>query len=501
MSSLLTELAARQDAVLGGPAFTFGHKTLTPRELDRSSRAYAAGLLALGVGRGDRVAVLLPSRPELVVALVGHLRAGVVHVPINTRYREAEVAHILADSGAKLVLHDATTVSALRPGGPPRLDVDRDLETLLAARPLPSAAVPDDATAMLVYTSGTTGTSKGVTLTHAGLADNVGSLVSAWGWTGDDVLVLALPLFHVHGLGLGLLGTLLTGNRAVVLPRFDSARVVAEVAAGATIFMGVPTMYALLLEHLEQHPAAAAELAGARLFTSGSAALPADHFAAFRAATGHAILERYGMTETGFTLSNPYDGERRPGTVGQPVPGCEVRLVDDDEQVVASGEVGEIQVRSNGIMAGYWGRPIDTEASFAPGQWFRTGDVARRDPDGPYRIVGRRSVDIIKSGGFKVGAREIEDVIRTLPGVRDAAVIGLSDDHWGERIVAVIAAPADAVPSDPEALSRLVADHVAGALADYKKPRQTLRIDALPRNALGKVQKHRVRDLFAPRVT
>jgi malonyl-CoA/methylmalonyl-CoA synthetase len=257
--------------------------------------------------------------------------------------------------------------------------------------------------------------------------------------------------------------------------------------------MGVPTMYVRLLEHLRAHPGSAAVLSRARLFTSGSAPLPSDDFHAFLETTGHAILERYGMSETLFTLSNPHDGERRPGTVGLPVPGCEVRVVDDGGRAVVPGEMGEIVVKSSGLMTGYWGRPEETARSFRDG-WFLTGDVARRSADGYVTIAGRKSVDVIKSGGFKISAREIEDVLRRHPLVADAAVLGAPDRVWGERVVAVVVLSpgGGATPAEDELLATL-SGFCGEHLAEYKRPREVRVVAELPRNALRKVQKHLLR--------
>jgi acyl-CoA synthetase (AMP-forming)/AMP-acid ligase II len=343
---------------------------------------------------------------------------------------------------------------------------------------------------MLIYTSGTTGKSKGVALSHRALEANTRAMMDLWRFSPADRLVLALPLFHVHGLGLGVAGALLTGFTLLLEERFDAARVVeAFVNEGATAFMGVPTMYVRLLEHLEAHPEGAEALRRARLFTAGSAPLPAADFASFREKTGHAILERYGMSETLFTLSNPYEGERRPGTVGLPVPGCSVRLVDDDGRDARQDEPGEIHVRGNGLMNGYWGREADTAAAFRDG-WFLTGDVARRGGDGYVTILGRKSVDVIKSGGYKISAREIEDVLRRHPAVKDAAVVGLPDRVWGQRIAAavVLVTPCDA--DTEKRTCEEIAAFAASCLADFKKPRDLRVVTELPRNVLGKVQKH-----------
>jgi malonyl-CoA/methylmalonyl-CoA synthetase len=311
-----------------------------------------------------------------------------------------------------------------------------------------------------------------------------------WRFSEADRLVLALPLFHVHGLCLGVAGALLTGFTLLLEERFDPVRVVEAFASGgATAFMGVPTMYVRLLERLEAHPEDAAALRKARLFTAGSAPLPAADFHAFQEKTGHRILERYGMSETLFTLSNPYEGERRPGTVGLPVPGCSVRLVDDEGRDVPDGELGEIHVKGNGVMNAYWGREAETAAAFRDG-WFLTGDVARRGAGGYVTILGRKSVDVIKSGGYKISAREIEDVLRRHPAVKDAAVVGLPDRVWGQRIAAAVVLTEPAEADAAERTCTEIAAFAAKHLADFKVPRDLRALTELPRNALGKVQKH-----------
>ena len=492
-------------------AITFEGRSLTFGELDLFSRRYARGLAAAGVERGDRVAVFSETSPEVIVALLGHYRLGAIHVPINTRYREGEVAHILEDSDAKAVLlragsPGAGVVAGLEPApgtravriwlgaegsaGPGDLAFDRLIETGLSGPEAPPG--DDEDTAILLYTSGTTGRSKGVALPFRAVVANTESVTRLWRFSPEDRMALALPLFHVHGLGLGVHGALLHRMPILLFERFDAGRIVEAFAGGgATLFQGVPTMYVKLLELLAESPEAARALARGRLFTSGSAALAAGDFARFEELTGHRILERYGMSETLFTLSNPYE-DRRPGTVGLPVPGCEVRIVDEAGREAAAGEPGEIFVRSNGMMTGYWRRPEETAASFREG-WFATGDVARRDGTGYVTIAGRKSVDFIKSGGFKISAREIEDVLRVHPRVKDVAVVGAPDRVWGERIVAaVVLEPAAGPPPSSENLLDELSAFCARSLADYKRPREVRILDDLPRNALGKVQKHRI---------
>jgi acyl-CoA synthetase (AMP-forming)/AMP-acid ligase II len=498
-------------AAAGKPALIFAGRAWTYGELDRLSRSYARGLASAGLAPGDRVAVYAETSPEVIVALLAHYRAGLVHVPINPGYRGKELRHILEDSGAAAVLVRAGSAAAgvLNAITPPK---DLRLQILiggsggaagtLAFEWLAGTQVPrsesdapplssDEDTAALVYTSGTTGKSKGVELSFRAIVENTEAVTRLWRFTPEDRVVLALPLFHVHGLCLGAHGALLHGQTLLLQERFDAASVAGLFdASGATVFMGVPTMYVRLLEHMAETPEAAASLARGRLFTSGSAALPADDFAAFEELTGHRILERYGMTETLFTLSNPYD-DRRPGTAGLPVPGYVVRIVGEEEREVGAGEPGQILVRGNGMMTGYRGKPAETAASLRGG-WFATGDIARAGPGGYVTIEGRDSVDIIKSGGFKISAREIEDVLRRHPLVKDVAVVGAPDRVWGQKVVAVVVlADPTGAPSESWLLSDL-SSFCASHLADYKRPRAVRILPELPRNALGKVQKHRI---------
>ncbi|MFT4704953.1 MAG: acyl-CoA synthetase (AMP-forming)/AMP-acid ligase II [Bradymonadia bacterium] len=499
------ELATTVAFSLEGGALTWG-------ALDARSNALASAMRGAGIGRGERVACLLETSLDLVVTLVAHHKLGVVHVPINTRYAHAEIAHIVQDSGARWLFASESLLTPL--GGPEeRFDADglervivlgsdewRALSGGSAEAPIehpPSfvdAACADEDTAMLIYTSGTTGRSKGVMLPFRAIAGGIGGLVGLWQWVREDVLVLALPLFHVHGLCIGVHGTLLTGNRSVLLPRFDAEAVCTAMANGGTVFMGVPTMHARLVQHLDANPEAARSFANARLVTSGSAALSADLFARFEAHTGHRILERYGMSETLLTLSNPYDGVRRAGTVGRPVPGYDAQLVDEQGGPVEPGGIGEIEVRGAGLMTGYWGLPEQTQASFRDG-WFRTGDVAIQSDDGVFRIIGRSSVDIIKSGGFKISAREIEEAIEVDTDVAELAVIGIPDEVWGQRIVAAVVPTSSGDNEQAEWLERLQA-RSRERLADFKCIRDVRVIAELPRNALGKVQKHKLAGLF-----
>lgn len=478
------------------PALRFGSERFLYGDLSRRARALVGTLQAAGIGAGDRIATLLAPSPAAIVTTLATYGIGATLVPINTRYRRAEIDHILTDSGAKLLIADGDLLESAELENPPPIIGSHAIHGLTPATTGLDVRPRADTPCLFIYTSGTTGPSKGVVHTFESVAQNMAALTDAWGFSDRDRLVLALPLFHVHGLCIGVHGAWLHGMEVDLLPAFSPAAVVEAIRTGGTVFMGVPTMYRRLLEHLEREPGDGQVLAGARLFTAGSAALPAPDFQAFERFTGHRILERYGMSETLITLSNPLDGPRLPGSVGGPVPGCEARVCDERGDPVPDGEPGELEVRSGGMMVGYWGNTDATRKSWRNG-WFRTGDVAVRAGSGTYQIVGRLSVDIIKSGGFKISAREIEEVIAQMPGVHEVAVVGLPDPTWGERIVAAVVPSTKAEP--PELAARVIA-HTETNLAAYKKPRQVVCVESLPRNALGKLQKRRLIDalLAAP---
>jgi malonyl-CoA/methylmalonyl-CoA synthetase len=496
--------AAFEDAASG--------ERLSWAELDRASRRYATCLADAGVGAGDRVLTLAGSSLDLVVALLGHYRLGAVHVPVNTRYRGEELRHVLEDSGARFLVCDAAghellgeldsaaacTFVGIADAPAEEVHLDARLHSLAGQAPYEGRPPADEDLALMIYTSGTTGKSKGVCHEFRSLVGGIAALTGLWEWSDSDVQHLALPLFHVHGLGIGIHGALLHGVFTRLHRRFSASSVVAdfEAAPPATVFMGVPTMHTRLLRYLEEDPSRAAALRAGRLFTSGSAALPKRDFHRFEALTGHRILERYGMSETLLSLSNPYRGERRPGCVGTPVPGYSARVVDESGEDLPAGEVGELWVRGPGLLREYWGRPEATVAAFE-GDWFKTGDVVRQDRDGYLKIEGRRSIDIIKSGGFKISAREIEEALLDDEAIAEVAVLGIPDEEWGERIVAAIAVAPHAPRLGVEAWTDRVRVHLEGRIADYKRPREVKMIDAIPRNALGKVQKHRLRELWA----
>ncbi|MER5937122.1 acyl-CoA synthetase [Streptomyces sp. NPDC001928] len=485
MSSLFPALTG---APAGRAALRFGDRSLTYGELGA-----AAGALAARIGGAGRVAVWATPALETAVAVVAALEAGVAAVPLNPKSGEKELGHILSDCAPTVVLAAAGDELPAALGDLERVDVD-----VRGVGPLPDRQASGEDPALIVYTSGTTGPPKGAVIPRRAVAHTLDALADAWQWTGEDVLVHGLPLFHVHGLVLGVLGPLRRGGSVRHLGRFSTEGVARELNDGATMMFGVPTMYHRVAQALPEDPGLAQALGKARLLVSGSAALPVHDHQRITAATGQRVVERYGMTETLMNTSVRADGEARAGTVGVPLPGVELRLVEEDGTPLTSydeegapitpydGEtVGEIQVRGPNLFTEYLNRPDATAAAFTADGWFRTGDMAVREPDGYVRIVGRKATDLIKSGGYKIGAGEIENALLEHPGVREAAVTGEPDADLGERIVAWIV-PAD--PQSPPSAAEL-ADHVAARLAPHKRPRRVHYLDALPRNDMGKIMK------------
>ncbi|GGT92720.1 acyl-CoA synthetase [Streptomyces violascens] len=450
-------------------AIRFGDLSLTHAEL-----AGAAGSLARRIAGAGRVAVWATPTPQTVIGVVAALVAGVPVVPLNPKTGERELTHIVGDSEPTLVL--ASPGDQLPSAVATLTRIDVPLTGVATALP-PEPA--DESAALIVYTSGTTGPPKGAVLPRRALAATLDALQGAWGWTADDVLVHGLPLFHVHGLILGILGPLRRGGSVRHLGRFSVQGVTRELSAGATMLFGVPTMYHRIAESVGGDGELTKALAGARLLVSGSAALPAPDHRRIAEATGRAVIERYGMTETLMLCAARSDGGARPGTVGLPLPGVELRLADE-----ADG-IGEIQVRGPNLFSGYLNRPDATAAAFTEDGWFRTGDMASRDADGQVRIVGRKATDLIKSGGYKIGAGEIENALLDHPGVREAAVTGEPDADLGERIVAWV------VPTDPQSPPEEaeLTNHVATQLAPHKRPRVVHYLPELPRNDMGKIMK------------
>ncbi|MEW6368193.1 MAG: acyl-CoA synthetase [Acidobacteriota bacterium] len=462
-----------------------------------ASHAIASLLLA---GAADlceaRVAYLVPSSFDYAAAQWGIWRAGGIAVPLSALHTRTEHEYAVDDCGAGMVITHRSCEAQLRP-----IAEARGLRSLTIGDVPEGAArgtLPDvcpSRRAMIVYTSGTTSKPKGVVTTHRNIQAQVTTLAGAWGWTESDRILCTLPLHHIHGIINVLTCALWAGASCEMQGKFDAEQVWERFARGQlTLFMGIPTMYARLAAAWDRSPpgrrrAMSAACRRFRLMVSGSAALPVQLFEKWRAISGMELLERYGMTEIGMALSNPLDGERRPGTVGRPLPQVEVRIVDERGSVVEPGVAGEIEVKGPGVFLEYWGKPKATQASFHDG-WFRTGDVAAVE-DGYHRILGRASVDIIKTGGYKVSALEVEEVLRAHPDVDDCAVVGVADPHLGE----VVAAAVQLRPGsdlDPEALKSWSSTR----LAPYKVPRRAVLLDSLPRNAMGKTLKSEVARLF-----
>lgn len=462
-------------------ALRTGDGALTYRALARACARHLERLRELGVGAGDRVAVWTHPSLSTAVALAAHASGGVVSVPLNAKLGARELAHILADARPKLVIGDPAQ-AASTPDHP-----------FLEARVDPSgegalpALAADGSPLLVLYTSGTTGAPKGAVLTRRNAAFDLDGLADAWEWTALDTIVHALPLFHVHGLVLGLFGALRAGGTLAWVSRFTPEALAAELRAGSSVLFAVPTMYHRLIEAAESDASVRAGLSAARLLISGSAGLPVREHRRIEALTGRGVLERYGLTETLINTAVRAASGPRPGSVGPPLRGIELSLVDDGRGVIDADDdatIGEVRVRGPNVFPGYLDRPDATAKVIDAEGWFYTGDLATRAPDGAIRIVGRRATDLIKTGGFKVGAGEVEAALLEHAAVREAAVIGEPDDDLGERIVAIVALRAEGACTEGE-----LADHVAGLLAPHKRPRAVRFVGELPRNAMGKVVK------------
>ena len=466
----------------------------------------AAGFAARGLKRGDRIAFFLGNRPEFVIAYLAAIRLGAIVVPINLAYRKVELAHILSDAEPRLLLTErdllpiVAEVDAAARGSVEATIVAEDFGAWPDGAPAPILTPPIDGSelAFLLYTSGTTGRSKGAEIRHDNLLATITGLLAAWAWESRDILLLALPLFHTHGLVVGLHCALAAGATVELRRKFEAQTIAADLTAAdpahrPTLFFGVPTMYVRLVEALADPAVDRSPLARMRLFCSGSAPLAPETFEAFRELSGHAILERYGMTEAGMILSNPYVGERRAGTVGTPLPGISVRLVRFAEgsfSDVPDGEEGELIVRGGNVFDGYWRAPEKTAESFVSdaqgNRWFKSGDLARRDPQtGAISLLGRSS-ELILAGGFNVYPREIEEVLLGFPGVREAAVVGRPHPDFGAVPVAFLVVDSAETSFDAQALIEFAKERIAS----FKVPREIRQVESLPRNALGKVQKH-----------
>ena len=461
------------------------------------SAQMAHALLQLDVEPGDRVAVQIEKSPEAALLYLACVRAGAVFLPLNTAYTLTELAYFFQDAAPRVVVCDpskATDIGRLvESSGAVVVTLDRDGQgSLTDQASRQSGEFHDvergaDDLAAILYTSGTTGRSKGAMLSHENLASNARVLVECWRFSADDVLIHALPIFHTHGLFVATNVVLMAGASMLFERKFDPARIL-SLMPRATVLMGVPTFYVRLLQQDGLTKEAARAM---RLFISGSAPLLAETHEAWRERTGHAILERYGMTETNMNTSNPYDGERRAGTVGFPLPGISLRIADPETaKPLAQGEIGMIEVKGPNVFAGYWRMPEKTKAEFRPDGFFITGDLGMVDRDGYVHIVGRGK-DLIISGGYNVYPKEIESEIDALDGVSESAVIGIAHPDFGEGVTAVV------VRKQGSAINAAdIADAIAGRLAKYKHPKQVIFVDELPHNTMGKVQKNLLREAY-----
>ncbi len=469
--------------------------TCTYGDVEARTAQVADRLASLGVKAGDRVAAQIDKSVEGLLAYLGTLRAGAVFLPLNPAYKADEVGYFLGDAEPVLAIGRPDTPwfddAARAAGVGTVLHLDGEGRgtwadaVATASSAAPTGPRPDaDDMAVIVYTSGTTGRSKGAMIGHGNLTSNARALQQLWEFRRDDVLLHALPIFHVHGLFVATHTAMLTGIPMRFHTAFDAAGVAADLP-NATVFMGVPTMYTRLLG---QAPLTKERCAGMRLFVSGSAPLLPETFHDFSARTGHVILERYGMTETGMNTSNPATGERRAGTVGLPLPGVSVRVVADGDAPVAVGSIGDVQVKGPNVFAGYWRRPDKNAEEFTADGWFRTGDVGQFDADGYLELVGR-SKDLIISGGYNVYPKEVELLLDALPGVVESAVVGLPHPDFGEAVTAAVTLQPGAAFDADAVIAKLKAE-----LASFKVPKTIVVVDELPRNAMGKVQKNVLRD-------
>jgi len=496
MANLYDVLRARAPSDKSRPFATLSDgRVFTYADIEDQSARYAEALLRCGVAVGDRVAVQAPKCIEMIMLYLGCLRAGAIFLPLNTAYTAGEIDYFLRDSEPAMFVCDAAQVDtagavAEAVGVPAIETLDETgggslsrLATAASGR-FDTVACADDAIASILYTSGTTGRSKGAMLSHGNLASNALTLVDSWHFTPDDVLLHALPIFHTHGLFVGTNVTLAAGGSMLFLPKFDPKEILALLPR-ATVMMGVPTFYIRLLGEsgLDR-----ARVAGMRLFISGSAPLSADIHREFRERTGHAILERYGMTETNMNTSNPYDGDRVAGTVGKPLPGVEIRIADPETgEPRPQGEVGVIEISGPNVFSGYWRMPEKTAEEFRNGR-FISGDLGFIDDKGYVSIVGRAK-DLIIAGGYNIYPAEVETALDELPQVHESAVIGVPHPDMGEGVVAIVV-PRDPAFADGAALTSALADR----LARFKQPRHIVFLPELPKNTMGKVQKNVLRE-------
>ena len=489
------------------PALFFEQETMSYGQLSSAVEQFASALIEWGIQPGDRVALFLANCPAFVVAYLGTHLAGGIGVLVNIQYKQVELQHIMTDAGVQICVTSRAGSAELQHLALPALKtlvlLDEESSMMSSQQHIESLAFADfvargrsgdrithsltlptpEAPALLGYTSGTTGRAKGALLCHRNLTDNIAAVSAAWQWTGEDRLLLVLPLFHVHGLLVGMNGTLFNGASVIIRQKFDAADVLATMRSDphVSLFFGVPTMYIRLVAEAKKQ---GMPLRPLRLFVSGSAPLSPQVFADFARVFGQTILERYGMTETIMNLTNPYEGERRAGTVGRPFPGQEARVVDiHTRHLLPASEIGEIEVRGPHVFTGYWKRPDATAEAFSADGWFKTGDLGWYSDDGYYTITGRAR-ELIISGGYNIYPREIEDVLEGHPAVAEVAVIGVPDAEMGEQVGAVVVAKQGEMLDGAEIIA-----FCCEQLASYKKPRQVVFVASLPRNALGKVQK------------
>ncbi len=481
-------------------AIEFEDKRVTFREIDLQANKAANAFQGMGIAKGDRVAQFMPNSLELVYSLVGNFKNGSIVVPMNINFKEQEIYHILSDCGAKAVITDRERLPIVKNilgklpelkhiiliegNGDGMLNFDELMKN--ASDKEPTAAIKDEDYSVIFYTSGTTGKPKGAALTQLNITSNIKALEQAWKWTKDDVFLLTLPLYHIHGIGVALCGSLYVGSFAILKKKFVAEEVLELIQKRkATLFMGVPTMYFKLLETegLEKY-----DFSSMRLFVSGSAPLSRDLFYKLKKAFGHEILERAGMSESMMNFSNPYNGERIPGSVGPCLPGVKARITDKNYNDVPANTEGEILIKGNNVFKGYWNKPNYNKHAFKDG-WFITGDVGKIDDKGYVYIIGR-SKDIIISGGINIYPREIEDLTESMPQVKECAVVGVPDKEFGESVKAYVVLNQGEKLTEDEVIS-----YCREKLASFKKPKFVDFLDALPKNTMGKILKEELRKM------
>jgi malonyl-CoA/methylmalonyl-CoA synthetase len=498
MSNLYSAIQASLARFAQKPLFQVEGASFTGQQVEAAVQRFAHALVAQGLQPGDRLAVQVEKSIDNVFLYLACLRVGGVYLPLNTAYRPAEVSYFLGDARPRIFIAALENAADLRATASAAgvqvfhtLGVRNDgsFAALAATQPMQSAPLveraPDDL-AVICYTSGTTGRSKGAMITHDNLLSNARTLVDLWGFTDQDVLLHALPLYHIHGLFVALHTALLSGTTTLLHAKFDAKAALAALS-GATAMMGVPTFYTRLLGEAALN---ADSVRNIRLFVSGSAPLLTDTFNSFEQRTGHRILERYGMTETGMIASNPFRGERRGGTVGLPLPKVEVRITDEQGASLPAGSVGSVEVRGPNVFKGYWQQPEKTKAEIRTNGFFITGDVGSLSADGYLQLIGRAK-DLIISGGLNVYPKEIEDAIDALEGVTESAVFAIPHPDFGEAVAAAVTLTADSKQSAESIIAAL-----RPILAGFKTPKRIYILKELPRNAMSKVQKALLREQY-----